>query len=137
MLRSSLVATLFAASLVFSVNVLLAEEKQQPRPQTYAGTLTKVEANNLTVTQTGDKGERSETFAVTADTKIRVETEEDVKVKVKKEGEEREVTVPKVIEAKLSDLKTGQRVTVTHSGDKKATQVVAHRAAKPRKGEKN
>lgn len=115
----------------------IAEEKGKRRPQTYPGTLSKVEGNSLTIMQKGDKGERSEIFIVTADTKIRVETEEDVKVKVKKEREEREVTVPKVIEAKLADLKIGERVTVTCVADKKATDVLAHRPAKKKKeGEK-
>jgi hypothetical protein len=126
---------MIAVWLLVIGTVALAEEKSKPRPQTHAGQLTKVEGNALTVTQRGDKGERSETFTVAADTKILIETAEDETVKVKGEGGERTITRPKVQEGKITDLKVGQRVSVTYAADRKVTQVTGHRPPKPRKGE--
>lgn len=123
------------ASVLLVGSVALAEEKGKPRPQTTSGELAKVDASSLTVTLRGDRGERSETFTIAADTKILIETAEDETVKVKKEGGERTITQPKVQEGKLSDLKVRQRVSVTYTADKKVTQVTGHRPPKPRKGE--
>ncbi len=124
-----------AAAMLLMGAVALAEEKGKPRPQTSSGELTKVEGNALTVTQRGDKGERSETFTIAGYTKILIETAEDESVKVKGEGGEKTITRPKVQEGKLADLKVGQRVSVTYAADKKVTQVTGHRPPKPRKGE--
>lgn len=126
------------AVLVLGLGSLaLAEEKAKPKPQTRSGELTKVEGNSLTLTQRGDQGERSETFTLAADTRVLIETAEDETVTVKGEGGDRSVTRPRLQEGKLADLKTGQRISVTFSEDKKVTQVIGHRAAKPKKKEGN
>ncbi len=50
------------------------------------------------------------------------------------DGEEGRKSV-EIILAIYKSAKTGRRVTVTYGDDKKATQVVSHRPAKPRKKE--
>jgi hypothetical protein len=118
---------------------LTAEEKRVPRPRTMAGVLAKVKDNTLTLTLRGDAGERTETFVLAKDAVVKIESQEDETVKVKGEGgNERTINRPKVIDAKLADLKVGQRVSVTfiqekEGADKNAQKVLGHRAAKPRK----
>lgn len=127
---------ILAGCLVLGLR-LAAEEKGQPRPQKLTGTLTKVEGAALTVVIRGDSGERSETFSTDASTKVLIETDQDETVKVKGEGGDRDVTRPKTAPVKLADLKIGQRVSVTHTADKKASEVMGLRPPKPRtEGEK-
>ncbi|MBA4065102.1 MAG: hypothetical protein C0501_15590 [Isosphaera sp.] len=109
-----------------------AQEKDRPRPATTTGEVAKVDATSLTVTQRGDSGVKSTTFALDAKTKIVLETAEDETVKG--EGGERTVTRPKAKDGTAADLKAGQRVTVTHDADKKAAEVVVRRPAKKESG---
>jgi hypothetical protein len=113
-----------------------AEEKPAPpKPTILRAEVSRVEGSSLTVTVRSDKGERTETFTVGADTKVRLETADDETVKIKGEGGEREVTRPKTVEGKLADLKPGQRVSVTCTSDKKVTEVLGHRPPKKKEGE--
>lgn len=122
-----------AAILLLGLRLSADEGKGKPRPQKLTGTLSKVEGNSLTITTRGDGGERSETFTTDGATKIMIETDQDETVKVKGEGGDRDVTRPKTVPAKLADLKVGQRASVVHAGDKKASEVVGLRPAKERK----
>jgi hypothetical protein len=110
-----------------------AEEEGKPRPQSLTGLLAKLEAAALTVTLKGDGGERSESFAVDANTKIMIQTDQDEQVP----GEGGNVRMrPKTVAGKLGDLKAQQRVTVSHL-DKKALEVLVLRVPKAREnGEK-
>jgi hypothetical protein len=109
-----------------------AEEKERPRPQTFRGMLTKVEATSITVTSKGDSGERSEIIGLTNTTKIVLESKEDEKIKVKGEGGNREITRAKRVEGKLADLKVNQRVTVSVL-DKKAIEILVLREPQRKK----
>jgi hypothetical protein len=108
-----------------------SEEKNTPRRQTCTGELTRVEGTTLTVTRRGDSGEKSDTFTLDTTTRVLIETDQDETIKTN-EGDR---TRPKRAEAKLADLKTGQRVSVTYTTDNKAVEVVGLRPLKPRKKE--
>lgn len=132
------VFALLGSLFIVSVGLLpsLAQDgegKGKPRPQKWIGQLSKVEGKKLTVTRRGDSGEASETFTTDKETKIRTETDQDEKFKIKGEGGEREITRPKTVDAKLADLKVGQRISVTFTPDKKAMEVLGMRAVKQRK----
>lgn len=111
-----------------------AEEKGKPRPKTVTGSISKVDAASLAVTQRGDSGEKTSTFTLNDQTKVLVQTEEDDKLK----GEGgRERLVPKTREGKVGDLKLQQRVTITYAEEGKADSILVLRALKARKeGEK-
>ena len=121
------VASGLAAAAVLCLAVQArAEEKEKEKPKSFVGSVAKVEGASLTVVSRSDKGERSETFAVGADAKVMVETDEDVEVKGGEGGGTKKV--PKVVEAKLGDLKVGQRATVLYDEAGKAVKVLGHRA---------
>lgn len=119
--------------LVGFVGVSFGEEKEKPKPQTATGELGAVAADSVTLVQRGDKGERSTTFKIDASTQVAAETDQDEETAG--EGGKKKLR-PKQAAAKLSDLKTGQRIAVTHL-DGKASKIVALRVVKKKKeGEK-
>ncbi len=124
---------LAAVALVALVLPGAAEEKRKPRPRTMTGRVSRMEANSLTVTQRGDKGERSETFAVGPKARLWVETAADAEVK----GEGGRIRkVPARREGKLAEVKVDQRVTVTFTEPGKADSVLVLRPRPRKEGEK-
>ena len=134
MFRSVVLGTSFC---LLTLSFVAAEQREgekggKARPKTFTGQLTKIDDKSLTVQTRGDSGEKNETFTITAETKFRIETDKNETVKVKGEGGDREVTKAVIANAKASDLKTGQRVTVTYDAEKRALDVLGLRAAKKR-----
>jgi len=127
-----LFATAAVTTALALVAIGIAEEKDRPRPRNLTGQVSKIDTGSLTVLQRGDSGERSTTFAISPQTKILVQTDEDEKIKG---GEGGERTVPKTREGKIADVKVEQRVTVGFVDAGKADSVLVLRAPKPRKGE--
>lgn len=114
------------------VSVHAEQEKGTPRPQKVRGTLSRLDGTSLTVTSRGDSGEKQHPFTVDDATKVLIEGMEDIKVKIKGEGGEREVVRPKTTSGKIGDLKIGQQLTITHV-DGKAREIQVHRLAVPKK----
>lgn len=124
--------------VLMSVAILLtvglaarAEGEGKPRPKSLSGVVSKVDASSITIAQRGEGGERSTAFAIGAQTKILIQTDEDAIVKGEG-GTERKI--PKTKEAKITDLKADQRVTVTFVEVGKADSVLVQRPAPVRKG---
>src|SRR5262245_55032639 len=121
MTRSILSAALVA---LVCLGAAPAQEEGKPRTHTFSGELTKMAKDSLTVTSRSDKGAVAQTFTTGPKTKVLVETDKDVDVT----GADGKVLKrPARQEVKLSELKLGERVVVTHTEDKKATQVVQPR----------
>jgi len=112
----------------------VGQEKGKPRTQNASGVVSKIDGTSLTITQSGgDKGgERSTVFAIGAQTKIILQTNDDDIVKGEG-GKERKV--PKTKEGKIADVKVDQRVTVGFVEMGKADSVLVLRATPPRKKE--
>ena len=108
------------------------EEEGKPRPKSITGAVSKVDATSLTITQRGDSGDRSTTFAVGDKTKVLVQTSEDQSVKGGEGGERK---TPKTREGKLADVKADSRVTVTFAEAGKAESILVLRPTPPRKKE--
>jgi maltose-binding protein MalE len=122
MTRSILSTALVA---LICLGIAPAQEEGKPRTHTFSGELKKVESDSLTVTSRGDKGEVTQTFKTGPKTKVLVETDKDVEVT----GADGKVLKrPARQEVKLSELRLGERVVVTHTEDKKASQVVQPRS---------
>ncbi len=122
---------LFVSSIAIAADSV-GQEKERPRAQSISGVVSKIDGSSLTITQRGDSGERSTVFAIGAQTKILIQTNEDNIVK----GEGgRERKVPKTKEGKIGDVKADQRVTVGFAETGKADSVLILRATPPRKKE--
>jgi hypothetical protein len=119
------------AVVLASVGAQAEEGEGKPKPKSFGGQLSKIEGNSISVLQRGDSGERSESFTTDNDTKVLIETDQDETVPGEGGGTR---TRPKLAEAKLSDLKVGQRVTVSYLEGGKAVKVIGHRPPKPRVG---
>jgi hypothetical protein len=108
-----------------------AEEGGNKKPQSVAGTVSKVDGSSLTVTRKGDGGEKSTDFTLGSSAKVLVQTNEDNEVK----GEGGKVrSIPKTADGKVGDLKVGQNVIVAFTEPGKAETVTVLRAPAPRKG---
>jgi len=110
------------------------EGERRRGPGRVGGVVGTVSANSVTIVQRGDRGERSRSFSIDKDTQVFVQTDQDENVKVRDEEGERTVKRPKLAKVKASDLKKGQRVTVTFDASRKALKILGHRPPKPRKG---
>ncbi len=112
----------------------VGQEKGKPRAQSASGVVSKIDGTSLSITQSGgDKGgERSTVFAIGAQTKILIQTNEDNIVKGEG-GNERKV--PKTKEGNIADVKLDQRVTVGYAEAGKADSVLVLRPTPPRKKE--
>ena len=112
-----------------------AQEKGKARSQMVTGVASKVDANSLTLTQRGDSGERMTSFAITPQTKVLVETSEDMVVK----GEGgRERKIPKTREGKVAEVKVEQRITVafTEAGKADSVRILRSLPARKKEGER-
>ncbi len=123
--------TLFVMSIAIAADSV-GQEKKKPRAQSASGVVSKIDGASLTITQRSDSGERSIIFAIGAQTKILIQTNEDNIVKGEG-GNERKV--PKTKEGKIADVKADQRVTVGFAEAGKADSVLVQRATPPRKKE--
>jgi len=122
---------LVAMSIVVVADTV-GQEKGKPRAQSASGVVSKIDGTSLTITQRGDSGERSTMFAIGAQTKILIQTNEDNIVKAEG-GNDRKV--PKTKEGKIADVKVDQRVAVGFAEAGKADSVLVLRASPPRKKE--
>ncbi len=120
------------AMLAVALTDTIGQEREKARPKSITGIVSKVDATSLTVTQRGDGGDRSTTFAVGDKTKVTVQTNEDQAVKGEGGGERK---IPKTREGKLADVKADSRVTVTFAEAGKADSILVLRPTPPRKKE--
>ena len=109
---------------------VFAAEREGPRTRRVSGEITAMNANTLTLTQRGDRGERTQTVAIGAGTKVLIETDE--METVAGEGDERR-TRRKLAEATAAELQVGMRVTATVGADGEAVSVVARKPRAPRR----
>lgn len=123
-----LIASLCAAlALAFAgVRGASAAEKKGPPTHTARGELTKIEGKSLTVTSKGDSGEKSVT--VTADDSTKILLPSDKPAAGGKEG----AKGTQHVEGKLSDLKVGDRVSVTYKDDNTATRIEVGKPQAPK-----
>lgn len=122
---------LLTLGLIFASQSLALEEGEGRRRDTLTGKVSKVDASSLTLSQSGEGGERLSTFALQAATKFSMQTKDNDTVK----GEGgRERIVPKTAPATAANLQVGQRVTVTSTEAGKAAEVLILREEAPRKG---
>ncbi len=131
-MKSIMVAFVFVAMSIAVASNSSGQEKGKPRTQSVSGLVSKVDAGTLTITQRGDGGDRSTVFAIGAQTKILIQTNEDNTVKGEG-GSERKV--PKTKEGKIADVKVDQRVTVGFTEAGKADSLLVLRPTPPRKKE--
>lgn len=128
-LRLSL-AVITLACLPFMVQ---AEEGQRPaKPKPVNGTIGSVGSDSISVLVGKEGAAETVELKVDADTKILVESAEDEPVA---EGENKKPK-PKMTEAKLADLKQGQRVNIRHADGKALHIVVKREPPKRDAGEK-
>lgn len=131
-MKSCMISFAICAVSIAIATASVGEEKGKPRAQSAIGVVSKIDGSSLTITQRGDSGERSTTFAIDAQTKILLQTNDDDIVK----GEGgRERKVPKTKEGKIADVKVDQRVTIGFAKAGKADSVLVLRATPPRKME--
>ena len=107
-------------------------EVEKPRMRVFGGEITKADGKSVTVLRRGDSGESSQTFAITKDTQILLQTD---KLEVVGQGEGGEAKKRPVMEkGSPADLQPGKRVTVGTMADNTAVKIVVLPAPKPRKG---
>ncbi len=108
------------------------EGKRWPKEITISGEVTKVEADSIAILSKGGDTRPDQTKRVTVDSTAKVLIETDQMESVPGEGGKMKDR-PKTAEGSLSDLKVGQRVTVTCTEDAaKALKVLVLRTAPPK-----
>lgn len=109
---------------------LVAAEGGGAKSVRFSGTITAIEANQVTISKGGDGGgAKSETVTVTATTQILLET--DQVAAAGGEGGKKQVTNP----GALKDLAVGDPVTASYDGSKQAVTIVEHLPKKAGGGE--
>ncbi len=108
------------------------EEREKPRMSLFNGEITKADGQSVTVVRRGDSGETSQTFTISKDTQILLQTD---KMEVVGKGEGgREKWRPITKAGSVADLQPGKRASVGTMGDANAIKIVVLPPPKSREG---
>lgn len=138
MKRVTILAAAFAVLMFGALSFAKDGDPAKPKPQKAKGVITEVKADSLTI-KTGGDTPTAQTFAITADTKIKVQTGE-MEAVVDKDGKPvvgdngKPKMKPVVKDGIAADLKVDGKVAVTYTGDPAtASEIMVLAPEKPKK----